>query len=50
VSAFEFEGEHYDISIRCGERVLLRAVREASKATLVIADGFRLPGTDCSEH
>jgi hypothetical protein len=37
VSAFEFEREHYDISIRCGERVLLPAVREASEDTLIIA-------------
>lgn len=38
--AFGFEREHYDISIRCGERVLLPAVREAPEDTLIIADGF----------
>ena len=32
--------DKYDISIACGERVLLPAVRRASKDTLVIADGF----------
>jgi Fe-S oxidoreductase len=39
--AFGFEkGEHYDVSIRCGERVLLPAVRSAAADTLVLADGF----------
>jgi Fe-S oxidoreductase len=38
--AFGFEREHYDVSIKVGERVLLPAVREAEKSTLVIADGF----------
>jgi Fe-S oxidoreductase len=39
--AFGFEkGEHYDVSIRCGERVLLPAVRSASADTLVMADGY----------
>src|ERR1051326_3014365 len=39
--AFGFErGEHYDVSIKCGERVLLPRVREASLDTLIIADGF----------
>jgi hypothetical protein len=38
--AFGFEKEHYDISIKVGERVLLPAVRQADKDTLVIADGF----------
>jgi Fe-S oxidoreductase len=38
--AFGFEKEHYDISIACGERVLLPEVRKASKDTLIIADGF----------
>ncbi len=38
--AFGFEKEHYDISIKAGERVLLPAVREAEKDTLIIADGF----------
>jgi Fe-S oxidoreductase len=39
--AFGFEkGEHYDISIKAGELVLLPAVRKAPKDTLIIADGF----------
>ena len=38
--AFGFEAEHYDVSIACGERVLLPAVRQAGKDTLIIADGF----------
>lgn len=38
--AFGFEKEHYDISIKCGERVLLPAVREAEPDRLVITDGF----------
>jgi hypothetical protein len=39
--AFGFEaGDHYDVSIKAGERVLLPAVREAEKDTLIIADGF----------
>jgi FAD/FMN-containing dehydrogenase/Fe-S oxidoreductase len=38
--SFGFEKEHYAISIACGERVLLPAVREAEAGTVVIADGF----------
>ena len=38
--AFGFEKEHYDISMRVGERVLLPAVREAATDTLILADGF----------
>src|SRR5207248_7135853 len=38
--AFGFEKDHYDISIKVGERVLLPAVRKADKDTLIIADGF----------
>jgi Fe-S oxidoreductase len=39
--AFGFEdGEHYDVSMKCGERVLLPAVRDVSNETLIIADGF----------
>src|SRR5207248_11059331 len=30
----------YDVSIKCGERVLLPAVRDAARETLIIADGF----------
>jgi FAD/FMN-containing dehydrogenase/Fe-S oxidoreductase len=38
--AFGFEKEHYDVSLRCGERVLLPAVRSAAKDTLIVSDGF----------
>jgi Fe-S oxidoreductase len=39
--AFGFEaGEHYDVSIKAGERVLLPAVRGAARDTLIVADGF----------
>jgi len=38
--AFGFEREHYDISVRIGERKLLPAVREAPRDSLLIADGF----------
>lgn len=38
--AFGFEKEHYDVSIRCGERVLLPEVRKAAKDTLIVTDGF----------
>jgi hypothetical protein len=39
--AFGFEaGDHYEVSRTCGERRLLPAVREADRATLVVADGF----------
>ena len=33
-------GEHYDVSMKAGERVLLPAVREADSDTLIVADGF----------
>jgi FAD/FMN-containing dehydrogenase/Fe-S oxidoreductase len=39
--SFGFErGEHYDVSIACGERNLLPAVRKAPSEMLIIADGF----------
>jgi Fe-S oxidoreductase/FAD/FMN-containing dehydrogenase len=39
--AFGFEtGDHYEVSVKAGERVLLPAVREAAHDTLIIADGF----------
>ena len=38
--AFGFEREHYDISIACGERVLLPAVRAVDRDTVVVANGF----------
>jgi FAD/FMN-containing dehydrogenase/Fe-S oxidoreductase len=38
--AFGFEKKHFDVSLACGERVLLPAVRDASRDTLIVADGF----------
>ena len=38
--AFGFEEDHYDVSIKVGERVLLPAVRSAAEDTLIVADGF----------
>jgi FAD/FMN-containing dehydrogenase/Fe-S oxidoreductase len=39
--AFGYEkGERYRVSIACGERVLLPAVRRADEDTLIVADGF----------
>lgn len=39
--SFGFErGEHYDVAMKAGERVLLPAVRYAPGDALVIADGF----------
>ncbi len=38
--AFGFEADHYDVSVACGERVLLPAVRAAANNTLIVADGF----------
>lgn len=38
--AFGFEQEHFDVSLACGERVLLPAVRHADDETLIIANGF----------
>jgi hypothetical protein len=39
--SFGFErGDHYQVSIACGERILLPAVRDAEKESLIIADGF----------
>jgi FAD/FMN-containing dehydrogenase/Fe-S oxidoreductase len=39
--SFGFEkGDPYEVSVRCGERVLLPAVRSAPKDALIIADGF----------
>jgi Fe-S oxidoreductase len=37
---FGFERDHYDVSIKVGERVLLPAVRAAARDALIIADGF----------
>ena len=38
--AFGFEKDHYDVSVACGERMLLPRVRNAPRDTLVITDGF----------
>jgi Fe-S oxidoreductase len=39
--SFGFErGERYEVSARCGERVLLPSVRRADDDTFIIADGF----------
>ena len=37
---FGYEAHHYDISMKVGERVLLPRVRQASRDTLIIANGF----------
>lgn len=37
---FGFERQHYDISVKCGERALLPEVRKASPQTLIVANGF----------
>ena len=37
---FGFERDHYDVSVKVGERALLPAVRTAAKNALIIADGF----------
>jgi Fe-S oxidoreductase/FAD/FMN-containing dehydrogenase len=38
--AFGYEQEHYDLSMKIGELVLLPEVRRASKETLIVANGF----------
>jgi FAD/FMN-containing dehydrogenase/Fe-S oxidoreductase len=38
--AFGFEAEHYDVSMKIGEQVLLPAVRAADYNTMIVADGF----------
>jgi Fe-S oxidoreductase len=39
--AFGFErGEHYELSMKIGEKALLPAVRAASDETLLVANGF----------
>jgi len=38
--SFGYEEDKYKVSIDCGERVLLPAVRKTGVSTLVIADGF----------
>jgi len=38
--SFGFEQDHYDISMKVGELVLLPEVRRAAPETLIVADGF----------
>ncbi|MGN6276250.1 MAG: FAD-binding and (Fe-S)-binding domain-containing protein [Solirubrobacterales bacterium] len=39
--SFGYEaGEHYDVSIKAAERVLIPALRDAEPGTLVVSDGF----------
>jgi Fe-S oxidoreductase len=38
--SFGFEADHYDISMKVGERVLLPSVRAAGPSTAIVADGF----------
>ncbi len=38
--SFGFEKDHYDISLKAAERVLLPAIRNAPPETLIIANGF----------
>jgi Fe-S oxidoreductase len=39
--SFGYErGQRYDVSMACGERVILPAVRDSDPDTLIIADGF----------
>ena len=38
--SFGFEKAHYEVAMKCGERVLLPAVRDASPAALIVANGF----------
>ncbi len=40
--AFGYEKEHYELSMKVGEMVLLPAVRSASDSTIIAA-----PGTSC---
>ena len=37
---FGFEKQHYDISMKVGERVLIPAIKNSSPDTLIIANGF----------
>lgn len=37
---YEAEGGHYELSVACGERMLLPEVRNAAESELIIADGF----------
>lgn len=52
--AFGFEdGEHCEVAQKCGERVLLPKVRDASADTLLIANGFscrEMISQNCDRH
>ena len=38
--SFGYEKDKYDVSIACGERSVLPAVRKAGLSTIIVADGF----------
>jgi Fe-S oxidoreductase len=38
--SFGLEAESYEVSLQCGERVLLPAVRATTPDTLVVSSGF----------
>ena len=38
--SFGFEADHYEVSVKCGERMLLPIVRDVKEKKLIIADGF----------
>jgi Fe-S oxidoreductase len=38
--SFGYEKDKYEVSVACGERVLLPAVRKAGLSTVILADGF----------
>jgi hypothetical protein len=38
--SFGYEKDKYDVSVACGERVLLPEVRKAGLSTIIMADGF----------
>ena len=47
--SFGFEKEHYSISVACGERVLLPAVRKAEEDTLISSRRLQLPRADLAD-
>jgi Fe-S oxidoreductase len=38
--SFGYEADKYDVSLKCGERALLPAVRRAELSAIIMADGF----------
>jgi hypothetical protein len=38
--SFGYEKDKYEVSVACGERVLLPEVRKAGLSTIIMADGF----------